>query len=203
MPEHQITTPITNQISQPWNTGWPRDLQSNFRKRLSSFILDKVGIWLRLGWCQLMQQNCATARVGAKRRVCNQGSVEDVGAEGRPSADRHPRDLVLKWNHLCGGAGQVAEPGAEVLLWIHSRALIRKHLQTSSLIDDFIWRVTFQSRRTFDIYQRARSSTLTRRRDLFAYLPCEQRIVPHPNIRGCSGTFRHPVNVRNELLLRF
>lgn len=110
MPEH----PLWSQISSH-RTSLKHSLTlgcaKSFQEKVILFKLDKVGIWLRLGWCQLMQQNYATAQVGAKRRVWNQGSGEDVGPIWAllscPAVGRHPRDLVLNWNHFCGRARQV------------------------------------------------------------------------------------------------
>lgn len=113
--------------------------------------------------------NTTITRVWARQHVWNQGSDEEVEGDGgltlSAALDHHLRDLVLKWDDFWQRGRQVAaaaEPGRDVVLRIRSRIAIRKHPQTSSLIDDRIWRVTFQSHQTFAIHQSTRSSTQTR-----------------------------------------
>lgn len=113
--------------------------------------------------------NITITRVWARQHVWNQGSDEEVEGDGgltlSAALDHHLRDLVLKWDDFWQRGRQVAaaaEPGGDVVLRIRSRIAIRKHPQTSSLIDDRIWRVTFQSHQTFAIHQCTRSSTQTR-----------------------------------------
>lgn len=90
MPEHPLWSQISSHhtalkhsLTLGWNTAWPWDVQRNFRKRLPSLNWIKLGFgsfWVDVNYAK----NYATARVGAKQRVWNQGSGEDVGGDGGP-----------------------------------------------------------------------------------------------------------------------